>query len=77
MWKIIYSFAKFSSTTIRVGVFTAGKFNTDVFASDFFILAKLQSGVFTAGGITEWSSDLPVNKERNTNLIFFGATILS
>ena len=37
-----------------VGIFTADKFNTGVFASDIFILAKLQSGVFT-GGITEWS----------------------
>ena len=39
----------------QVGVFTADKFNTGVFASDIFIQAKLLSGVFTAGGITEWS----------------------
>ena len=37
------------------GVFTADKFSIAIFASDIFIQAKLQSGVFTAGGITEWS----------------------
>ena len=42
----------------QVGVFTADKFNTGVFASDIFIQAKLLSGVFTAGGITEWSKKL-------------------
>ena len=43
------------SILLLVGVFTADKFNTGIFASDILIQAKLLSGVFTAGGITEWS----------------------
>ena len=30
---------------------------------------------YMCGGAGSFLSDLPVNKERNTNLIFFGATI--
>ena len=46
-----------NTTYYLVGVFTADKFNTGVFDPDIFIQAKLQSGVFTAGGITEWSEN--------------------
>ena len=40
---------------LNTGIFTAGIFTIGVFASDIFIQSKLLSGVFTAGGITEWS----------------------
>ena len=51
----VFSYNQHAKYYYLVGLFTADKFNTGVFASDIFIQAKLQSGVFTAGGITEWS----------------------
>ena len=50
------SFSLLPNSVLLLGsIFTADKFNTGVFASDIFIQAKLQSGVFTAGRLTEWS----------------------
>ena len=62
---------------LNTGIFTAGIFTIGVFASDIFIQSKLLSGVFTAGGITEWSLYLVVSvglnptSDRNMSIIFF------